>query len=178
MTGGARDASAGRDSFKRIGKFLGIVAIFTVVGPLTIAAIVSLLVIALGAPLLQLLLAVADLDALRTVASFAAWLLAAVAILASFLPSVAAGTIFAWSAIYADLNAIWMAWFAAGIAVAGFVVFGMYVHPSESSALILPSVQSPAQALSLFSMLAVLAFLAASFCWWLARPLHRVKHTP
>ncbi|MFX8664576.1 hypothetical protein ABTM59_19065, partial [Acinetobacter baumannii] len=89
---------------KRAARFLGIVAIFTIVGPLTIAAIVSLLIVTLGAPLLQLLLAVADLDALRTVASFAAWLLAAVAILASFLPSVAAGTIFAWTAVYADVN--------------------------------------------------------------------------
>ncbi|NGX97630.1 MAG: hypothetical protein G4V63_21215 [Candidatus Afipia apatlaquensis] len=174
---GTQDA-AGREGLKRAARFLGIVAIFTVVGPLTIAVIVSLLIVALGAPLLQLLLAIADLDALRTVASFAAWLLAAVAILASFLPSVAAGIIFAWTAVYADINAIWMAWLAAGIAAAGFIVFGMFIHPSESSALILPSVQSPAQALSLFSMLGVLAFLAASFCWWLARPLHRVKHTP
>jgi len=173
----AQDATAGREGFKRLARFLGIIAIFTIVGPLTIAAIVSLLIIALGAPLLQLLLAIADLDALRSVASFAAWLLAAVAILASFLPSVAAGTIFAWTAIYADINAIWMAWLAAGIAAAGFIVFGMFIHPSESSALILPSVQSPAQAFSLFSVLGVLAFLAASFCWWLARPLHRVKHT-
>jgi hypothetical protein len=171
-------ASAGQGGLKRAVKFLGIVAIFTVIGPLTIAAIVSLVIFLLGAPLLQLLLAVADLDILRTVASFAAWLLAAVAILAAFLPSVAAGIIFAWSAIYAGLSAIWMAWLAAGIAVAGFVTFGMFIHPSESSALILPSVQSPAKALSLFSILGVLAFLAASFCWWLARPLHRVKHTP
>ena len=175
MTG---DSIVGTGGLGRAGRFLGIVAIFTIAGPLTIAAIVLLLVIVLGAPLLQLLLAVADIDALRTVASFAAWLLAAIAILASFLPSVAAGTIFAWSAIYADLSAIWMAWLAAFVAVAGFVVFGMLIRPSESSALILPSVQSAAQAISLFSMLAVLGFLAASFCWWLARPLHRVKHTP
>lgn len=177
MSGHAQGAAAGRESFKRILRFIGIVAIFTVVGPLSVAAIVSLLVIVLGAPLLQLLLAIADLDALRSVASFAAWLLAAVAVLASFLPSVAAGIIFAWTAVYAGLNPIWMAWLAAGIAAAGFIVFGMFIHPSESSALILPSVQSPAQALSLFSMLGVLAFVAASVCWWLARPLHRVKHT-
>jgi hypothetical protein len=175
VTGSESDASRG---FRRAGKFISIVAIFTVAGPLTIAGIVLLLVIVLGAPLLQLLLAVADIDALRTVASFAAWLLAAIAILASFLPSFAAGIIFAWSAIYADLNAIWMAWLAAFAAIAGFVAFGMFIRPSESSALILPSVQSAAQAMSLFSMLAVLGFLAASFCWWLARPLHRVKHTP
>lgn len=176
MTGAQNVAR--REGLKRAARFLGIVAIFTIMGPLTIAAIVSLLIVALGAPLLQLLLAIADLDALRTVASFAAWLLAAVAILASFLPSVAAGIIFAWTAVYADINAIWMAWLAAGTAAAGFIVFGMFIHPSESSALILPSVQSPAQALSLFSLLGVLAFFAASFCWWLARPLHRVKHTP
>lgn len=176
MTGA--QASAGRDGLKRAARFFGIVAIFTMIGPLTIAVIMSLLIVTLGAPLLQLLLAIADLEALRTVASFAVWLLAAVAILASFLPSVAAGTIFAWTAVYADINTIWMAWFAAGIAAAGFVVFGMFIHPGESSALILPGVQSPGQALSLFSVLAVLAFLAASVCWWLARPLHRVKHTP
>lgn len=176
MNASHHSASVGHEGLKRALRFLGIVAIFTVVGPLSVAAIVSLIVIALGAPLLQLLLAVADLDALRTVASFAAWLLAAVAVLASFLPSVAAGIIFAWTSVYAGINPIWMAWLAAGIAAAGFIVFGMFIHPSESSALILPSVQSPAQALSLFSMLGVLAFLAATVCWWLARPLHRVKH--
>jgi hypothetical protein len=121
---------------------------------------------------------VIDLDALRTVASIAAWLLAAIAILASFLPSIAAGIVFAWSAVYADLNAIWMAWIAAFIAVVGFVAFGKFVRPSESSALILPDVQSMSQALSLSAMLGVLALLAASFCWWLARPLHRIKHSP
>ena len=143
-----------------------------------IAAIVLLLIVALGGPLLQLLLAIADLDVLRTVASLAAWLLVAFAVMASFLPSMAAGIIFASAAVYADSNTIWMALLAAGIAAAGFVVFGMFIHPSESSALILPSVQSLGQALAIFSVLAVFACLAASVCWWLARPLHRVKHTP
>lgn len=168
---------SGRESAMRFARFAGIVAIFAIVGPLTIAAIVSLVVVALGAQLLQLLLAVADLDALRSVAAFATWLLAAVAIMASFLPSVAAGLIFGWVAIYAQINAIWMAWIAAVIAVIGFVVFGMFIRPSESSALILPSVQSVSQALSLSAILGVLAFLAASLCWWLARPLHRVKNS-
>lgn len=174
---GAQNAS-GRHGLRRVARFVGIVAIFTIAGPLTIAAIVLLLIVALGGPLLQLLLAIADLDVLRTVASLAAWLLVAFAVMASFLPSVAAGIVFASTAVYANLSTIWMAWLAAGIAAAGFVAFGMFIQPGESSPLILPSVQSLAQGLSLFSVLTVLAFLAASVCWWLARPLHRVKHTP
>ena len=47
--------------------------------------------------------------------------------LASFLPSVAAGLIFALAAVYGGINMIWMAWLAAAVAVAGFVVFGI-VH--------------------------------------------------
>lgn len=175
-----RDAqnASGQNGLRRAARFVGIVAIFTIAGPLTVAAIVLLLIVVLGGPLLQLLLAIADLDALRTVASLAAWLLVMFAVMASFLPSLVAGVIFAAASVYADINAIWMALLAAGIAAAGFIMFGMFIHPGESSALILPSVQSLAQALSLFSLLAVFAFVAASICWWLARPLHRVKHTP
>jgi hypothetical protein len=169
---------SGRAGVMRFVRFVGIVAIFTIAGPLTIAAIVSLVVVSLGAALLQPLLLLIDLDALRAVASIAAWLLAAVAILASFLPSVAAGIVFACCAVYADINAIWMAWIAAFIGVVGFVAFGKFVRPSESSALILPDVQSISQAASLSAMLGVLACLAASFCWLLARPLHRIKNSP
>ena len=164
--------------FRRLSCVVGIVVVFSVVGPLTTAALVSVVVTALGAAVLQMFFVLLDLEALRALASIAILLLAIATVLASFLPAVVAGLIFAFAAVYADVNMIWMAWLAAGIAAAGFIVFGMFIHPSESSALILPSVQSPAQALSLFTMLAVLAFLAASFCWWLAGPLHRVKHTP
>ena len=51
---------------------------------------------------------------------------------------------------------IWMAWIAAAIAIAGFVAFGMFVVPSESSAVILPDVRSARQALTLSAMLALL----------------------
>ncbi len=66
-----------------------------------------------------------------------------------------------------------MAWLAAAIAVAGFVVFGMFVVPLESSAVILPDVRSARAALTLSVMLAVLAIGPTSLCWWLAKPWHR-----
>jgi hypothetical protein len=102
-------------------------------------------------------------------------LLALATMLAAFLPSVAAGLIFALAAVYGGVNRIWMAWLAASVAVAGFVAFGIFVVPAESSALILPDVRSLRQALNLSALLAVLAVIPTSLCWWLAKPLHRAS---
>jgi len=167
-----RDYSAGA-IVGRFARAIGIVLIFSIVGPLSIAALISLIVVALGATLLQMFLALLELEALRTMVSVAVALLAIATVLASFLPSVAAGLIFALAAVYGEINTIGMAWFATAIAIAGFVVFGMFVVPSESSAVILPDVQSAQQALALSAMLAVLSLIPASLCWWLAKPLHR-----
>jgi hypothetical protein len=160
--------------FRRLSRVAGIVVIFSVVGPLTTAVLVSVTVTALGAAVLQMFLALLGLEALRTLVSIAVVLLAIATILASFLPAVVAGLIFALAAVYADLNMIWMAWLAAAVAAAGFVAFGIFVVPSETSAVILPSVRSAPEALKLSAMLAIIAAIPASLCWWLAKPLHRV----
>ncbi|MDO8397593.1 MAG: hypothetical protein Q7T45_07215 [Bradyrhizobium sp.] len=160
-------------SLRRLGRLIGIILIFSVVGPLAFAALTSLIVVAFGAALLQLLLALVDLSALRPVFSIAVWLLAFLAVMASIPPSAVTGLIFASSAVYAGIGAIWMAWLAAAVAIAGVVSGGMFFIPSESSAVILPSVRSADQALPLFAMLAALAVVPTSLCWWLAKPLHR-----
>lgn len=160
--------------FRRLSRVAGIVVIFSVVGPLTTAALISVTVTALSAAVLQMFLVLLDLEALRALASIAVVLLAIVTVLASFLPAVAAGLIFALAAVYADLNMIWMAWLAAAVAAAGFVAFGMFVVPSETSAVIVPSVRSAPEAMKLSAMFAIVAVIPASLCWWLAKPLHRV----
>lgn len=160
--------------FRRLSRVAGIVVIFSVVGPLTTAALVSVTVTALGAAMLQMFLALLDLEALRALLSIAVVLLAIATVLASFLPAVIAGLIFALAVVYADLNMIWMAWLAAAVAAAGFVALGVCIVPSETSAVILPSVRSAPEALKLSAMLAILAVIPASLCWWLAKPLHRV----
>ncbi len=171
------DHSAGA-VFQLLVRAIGIVLIFSVVGPLTIAALISLIAVAFGAALLQLFLALIELDAMRTMMSVAVWLLAFVTVLASLLPSIAAGLIFAVAAVYAKINMIWMAWLATAIAVAGFVIFGVFVVPSESSAVILPDVKSVRQALTLSAVLGGLVIVPASLCWWLAKPLHRASFVP
>jgi hypothetical protein len=160
--------------FRRLSRVAGIVVIFSIVGPLTTAALVAVTVTALGAAVLQMFLVFLELEALRALVSIAVVLLAIVTILASFLPAVVAGLIFALAAVYADLNTIWMAWLAAAVGAAGFVMVGMFVVPSETSAVIVPSVRSAPEALKLSAMFAVVAVIPASLCWWLAKPLHRV----
>ena len=116
-------------SLRRLGRLIGIILIFSVVGPLAFAALTSLIVVAFGAALLQLLLAFVDLSALRPVFSIAVWLLAFLAVMASIPPSAVTGLIFASSAVYAGIGAIWMAWLAAAVAIAGVVVRRDVLHP-------------------------------------------------
>jgi len=149
--------------------------IFSVVGPLALAALISLIVVALGVPLLQAILVFVNLETMRTLLSVAAWLLAIASILAALLPSVAAGLIFALAVVYAQVDTVWMAWLAAAAAIVGFVGFGMFVIPAESSALILPTVGSARQGVELAAMLGVLALMPATLCWWLTKPLHRAS---
>ena len=174
VTAEPRDYSAG-SIFRRFARAIGIVLIFSVVGPLAIAALISLVMVVFGAALLQIFLMLVDFDALRTMVSAAVWLLVFVTALAALLPSAAAGLIFALAAVYGGINMIWMAWIAAAIAIAGFVAFGIFVVPSESSAVFLPDVRSVRQALTLSAMLALLAVIPTSLCWWLAKPLHRAS---
>lgn len=165
-------------SFGRFGRAIGVVAIFSIVGALAMAAVVALVVVALGAPIVELVFAVVDLDALCGVLSIAVWLLAFVVVIATVLPAMAAGLVFAMAAIYAVLNPIWMAWLAAAVAIAAVVLLGAFIEPTESSAVMLPSTRSLPQALSLSVLLAALAIGPASLCWWLARPLHRARLAP
>jgi hypothetical protein len=162
-------------SFRRIGRLIGIVLIFSIVGPLAFATLIVLIVAGLGAPLLQIASALVDLGALSTVASVALWVLVVTSLLASFPPSVVAGCVFAAVAVYAGVNSLWMAWLAMAVAIIGVIVLGTFFAPDESSAVILPGFRSASETLALFAVLAVLATLPTSLCWWLAKPLHRAS---
>ncbi len=160
---------------RRIARMVGIVAIFSLVGAIAIATLITLIVVAFGAALLQLVLSLVDLDALRAVISVAVWLLAALSALAFIPPSAVTGVIFGLAAVYSGRSTLWMAWIAAVVTIIGFIGCGIFFIPTESSAVILPSVRSAGQAFALFVRLAGLAVVPTSLCWWLAKPLHRVR---
>jgi hypothetical protein len=161
--------------FRSIGRWIGIVTIFSIVGPLAFAMVIVLIVAGFGVPLLQIALGLVDLGALGTIISVALWVLVIASWLAAFPPSVAAGCVFASVAVYAGMNSIWMAWLAMAVALVGVIVLGAFFVPDESSAVILPSARSAGETLGLFVVVAVLATLPTFLCWWLAKPLHRAS---
>jgi len=162
-------------ALRSFGRVIGIVLIFSIVGPLAFATLILLIVAGFSAPLLQIALDLVNLGALGTVVSVALWLLVVATWLASFPPSAVAGCIFAMVAVYAGVNAVWMAWLAVALAIIGVIALGVFIIPDESSAVILPSARSASETLSLFAVLAVLAIVPTTLCWWLAKPLHRAS---
>ena len=156
-------------------RIIAIVAIFAVAGPLAFAALILLIVLGVGTPFLELLLEFANPGNVSTLVSVAVWVLTFGAMLAAFPPSVMAGAIFALAAVCAGLSAVWMAWCAAAVAIAAIILIGTVYVPDESSAVLLPNLRGAEQMLRAFAGLNLLALLPTTFCWWLARPLHRAR---
>jgi hypothetical protein len=156
-------------------RFIAIVAIFSIAGPLAFAVLILLIVLGVGTPFLELLLEFANPGNVSTLVSVAAWVLTFGAMLAAFPPSVMTGAIFALAAVCAGLSAVWMAWCAAAVAIAAIILIGTVYVPDESSAVLLPNLQGAEQMLRAFAGLNLLALLPTTFCWWLARPLHRAR---
>jgi hypothetical protein len=156
-----------------LARVVGIIMIFSVVGPLAFTAVVLLILGGPSGALLQFFLSFIDPSAKPTVVSVAGWVFGVATMLASFPPSALAGIIFALAAVYAGTNALWVAWLAVAVAIIGVLVVGAFIIPDESSAVILPNVRSVGQALQQFAVLAAVAIVPTTLCWWLAKPLSR-----
>ena len=156
-------------------RMIATVGIFSVVGPLAFAALILLIVFGAGAPLLALLHDLADLRRMSPLASAAVSVLTIGAMLAAFPPSAIAGVVFSFIAVCVGANAVWAAWLATAVAIAGILLLGALTVPDESSAVLLPNMRGAEQILRTFVGLNVLAFPPATLCWWLTRPLHRAR---
>jgi hypothetical protein len=156
-------------------RIIAIVAIFAVAGPLAFAALILLIVLGVGTPFLELLLEFANPGNVSTLVSVAVWVLTFGAMLAAFPPSVMTGAIFALAAVCAGLSAVWAAWCTVAVSIAAIILIGTVYVPDESSAVLLPNLQGAEQMLRAFAGLNLLALLPTTFCWWLARPLHRAR---
>jgi len=160
---------------RRFARGLGIVAIFTVIGPLVITAIFMTFMLTLGIQMAQLMLALVELEALRPWLTIGVVLLFFFALIATIPSSAIAGLLFAIAAVYFGLNSLWTALGVVGIMVLSVVVAGFFISPSENSALFLPSAQGLRQGFWLAVFLSVPAAIAASLCWLCSRPLHRMS---
>jgi hypothetical protein len=150
----------------------GVFMIFLILGPLTFAALMLLIATWFSTPFLALMTILVSPAGLRYIASAAAWVFTVATMLVAIPPSAVTGIIFALASVGAGANAIWSAWLAALVAIAAMIVLGLFMTTGESSALILPKVQTAGQALALCLMLAVLAIPPVALCWWLTKPLH------
>jgi hypothetical protein len=74
--------------FARVGRSLGILLVFAIVGPLVVTAVVAFFFLLIGVPMLQLMLIFFDLEALRPWLSIAAFLLFMFILVAAAPPSV------------------------------------------------------------------------------------------
>jgi hypothetical protein len=158
-----------------VARMIAIVAIFSVAGPVAFSVLILLLVVGVGAPFLELLRDFASGANVSTLLSVAAWVLTIGALLAAFPPSVMTGLIFALAAICTGFNAVWMAWVAMAVAIAGIILIGVFYVPDESSAVLLPHIREAEPVARAFAALNLFALLPATLCWWLTKPLHRAR---
>ena len=160
---------------KRLARSLGIVAIFTIVGPLAVTAVFGLFVLVIGLPMLQTMLELVELQTLRAWLSIAVFLLVFFVIAAAAIPSLLAGLGFAIASVYCGMNSLWVALAIVASLVLGVVALGFFVSPSESSPLLLPGVKGLRQGAFLALFLSIPAAIAATLCWLFSRPLHRLS---
>jgi hypothetical protein len=160
-------------SINRLARSLGIIAIFTIVGPVAVTAVFGLFIVAVGIPVLQILLEVAELETLRGWLSVAVFLLVFFALAAAVIPSVVAGVAFAVASVYGGMNSLWVALAIMAAVVIGLIALGFVVSPEESSPLLLPSVKGLRQGAFLALFLSIPAAIATTLCWLCSRPLCR-----
>jgi hypothetical protein len=156
----------------RFARTIGIIVIFSVVGPLSVMALGLLIIVGPGATVHDTLLALLGQGTLYTTASAARWLPAVVIALASFPPLLLAGTIFALIAVYVGSNGLRTAWLAGVIAIGGAILLGSLAGPKWSAVTLL-NARAVAQAPASFAELAALMISSMTVCWWLAKPLSR-----
>jgi hypothetical protein len=159
--------------FGGLARMVGVFMIFSILGPLAFATMMLAIATGFSAPFLDLIMAFANPPGVRSFSTVVGWLLTVAFLLAAIPPSAITGLIFAVASVGAGANAIWIAWLAAVVAIAAIIVLGPFVVTQESSAIILPGIQTAGQAFRMLSTLAVLAIPPVALCWWLAKPLHR-----
>ena len=161
-----------------IGRFargIGIVVIFAMIAPLIITALFGAVILALGLEMVRLLLSLFGLESFGPLLKIAFLVLLFFAFVATVPASILAGVFFAIAALYFGKASLWAALIVTAAMAAGVVLLGFFVSPSENSPVFLPSVEGLRQGASLALFLFIPGAIAASLCWLISRPLHRMS---
>jgi hypothetical protein len=158
---------------KRLARCLGIVAIFSFIGPLAVTSVFVCIALLIGVPLLDTVLQIVELHTIQSSLSVTLFLLIFFAFASAMTPSILAGVFFAITSVYCGLTSVWAALVIATTLVLGIVGLGFFVSPSESSPLLLPGVKGAQQGAFLALFLSIPAAIAAYLSWFFSRPLHR-----
>src|SRR5437773_89604 len=130
---------------RQLGRSLGIVAVFTVLGPVVVAAALLLVAVVIGLPLFAFLLLVFEFATmwnwLSTVLFVAGLAIAA----GTALPAFVTGIAFAIAAVYFSANSLPVAIVIAMLAAILVVALGLLLGPTESRTLWLPQVDGVGQ---------------------------------
>ena len=159
----------------RVARSTGIVAIFAMVGPLIITTLFGAFILALGLEMLRLMLSFFGLESFGPLLKIAFFILLFLAFVATVPASALAGFFFAIAALYFGKASLWAVLIVTAAMAAGVVLLGFFVSPSENSPLFLPSVEGLRQGLALTLFLFIPGAIAASLCWLISRPLHRMS---
>jgi hypothetical protein len=160
---------------RRLARSLGIVAVFAIIAPLIITALFGALILALGLELVRLMLSLFGLESFGPLLKTAFFILLFFAFVAAVPASILAGIFFAIAALYFGKASLWAALIVTAALAAGVVLLGFFLAPSQNSPLFLPSVDGLRQGASLALFLFIPGALAASLCWLISRPLHRMS---
>lgn len=158
----------------RLARSLGIVAVFAMIGPLIITALFGAFILAIGLELLRMVLSYLGLESFGPLLRLAFLVLLFFTFASAVPASIFAGIFFAIAAVYFGKASLWAALIVTAAMAAGVVLLGFFVSPSENSPVFLPSVEGARQGAALALFLFIPGAIAASLCWLVSRPLHRM----
>jgi hypothetical protein len=159
-------------TMNRAARSLAIIAVFTILGPIVVAATLIAIGLLIGVPLLLLSLLVFDFASSWRWLTSVVYEVAIILVVGTLAPAAIAGIAFAIASVYFHANALWLALLIGVLAAIGLVAVGLAVKSSGASMMLVPHIEDASHALSVAVFLAIAAAFAAGACWRVTRKLH------
>jgi hypothetical protein len=155
-----------------LGRSMGIVAVFAILGPIVVAVTLIGIGLVLGIPVFLIGLLIFDFASMWRVLIAMISEVAVFLVVGTLVPAAIAGIAFAIVSVYFHANSLWIALLIGVLAAVGLVATGFVVTSSGASMMLVPRVEGAHHAFGVSVVLAIAAALAAGACWRATRKLH------